>query len=115
SSDSSRASGGSFGTSSVSSSAMRLPCASPQLKVTGARDEEHGGSQRPPRRRPFMNRRAASQPRAASAIGTRRQSRYASPMTRAVAVIALLLTAAAGPPHKVVRNTPALDFDYEWP
>ncbi len=29
------------------------------------------------------------------------------------ALLLLALTAAA-PPHKVVRNTPALEFDYEW-
>lgn len=33
----------------------------------------------------------------------------------AIAVLALVVTAAAGPPHKVVRSTAALEFDYEWP
>jgi hypothetical protein len=35
-------------------------------------------------------------------------------MNRALALLALALTAAATP-HKVVRNTPALEFHYEWP
>ena len=35
-------------------------------------------------------------------------------MKRAITLVALLLTAAAGAPHKVVRNTAALEFDYEW-
>jgi len=35
-------------------------------------------------------------------------------MKRAFGLIALALTAASAP-HKVVRNTPALEFDYEWP
>jgi hypothetical protein len=35
-------------------------------------------------------------------------------MNRTIALIALALTAASAP-HKVVRNTPALEFDYEWP
>jgi len=37
-------------------------------------------------------------------------------MKRGIIVVgALALTAAAPMPHKVVRNTPALDFNYEWP
>jgi hypothetical protein len=32
-----------------------------------------------------------------------------------VAVAGLALTAAAAAPHKVVRDTPALEFSYEWP
>ena len=36
-------------------------------------------------------------------------------MKRGLALLLLALTAASPPPHKVVRNTPALEFDYEWP
>jgi hypothetical protein len=37
-------------------------------------------------------------------------------MKRGIVVVAtLVLTAAAPGPHKVVRNTPALDFSYQWP
>ena len=32
-----------------------------------------------------------------------------------IVLCAVALTAAAGPPHKVVRKTAALDFSYEWP
>src|SRR4051794_50509 len=35
-------------------------------------------------------------------------------MKRALALLALALTAAAAP-HKVVRSSAALDFKYEWP
>ena len=64
SSDSSRASGGSFGTSSVSSSAMSSPlCVAPaEIRASTGRGTWRKAT--PPRRRPFMNGGVDSQPRA---------------------------------------------------
>src|SRR4051812_36541492 len=109
SSDSSRASGGSFGTSPVSSSAMSLPCASPLPKTHGASQGRWTWRKAaPPRRRPFMNRSLDSQPQ-------QRAVRAAAVKREVIVLAAVALTAAAGGAHKVVRKTAALDFSYAWP